>query len=145
MSEAAPPEKPTVSHLSYSEMIGVYHLLIGRVETSWFRIMYLHAAMIGALVFFYEADQVFLLPRTIVFAFYTANLVIFHVALREGYTGLRQVHEDLAQFPPSGGNLDAWMRTRSYVYRTPVRVAIMLTAWAVIAVLLFSNVLNGPA
>ena len=143
MSDAAPSEKPAVSHLSYAEMIGVYHQQISRVETVWFRIMYLHAAIVGALVFFHDASAYFLLPRAIVFAFYTANLLIFHVALMEGYAGLRMVHEDLARFPDSGGSFDGWMRTRSYAYKTPFRVAIMLTTWGVVAFLLFSRLTWG--
>lgn len=132
-----------VSNMTYSELVNFFHLQMGRVEMTWFRVMYLHAAIVGVLAFFAEASDSYLLQRVMVFAFYTVNLVIFHVSLQEGYAGLRQAHQDLLKFPQTDGQVEQWFRTRRYGFKTPARVTIMVITWALIGLLLFRNWLTG--
>lgn len=132
-----------VSNMSYSEMIGFYHQQLGRVEMAWFRIMYLHAAIVGVLVFFGEADDFLLLQRLVVFGFFTVNLVIFHVALSEGYAGLNEAQKDIERFPASDGHVDRWFRSRKSLYKSKVRTAVMVTTWALVGFLLFRSLISG--
>ena len=142
-SPAGEAEKFTVSNMSYSEMIGFYNQQIARVELAWFRIMYLHAAIVGVLVFFGEAEDFLFLQRAIVFAFFTVNLVIFRVALSEGYSGLKEAQRDLKRFPESDGHVDHWFRARTNIYSPGVRTAIMMVTWAIIGFLLFRSLILG--
>ncbi len=130
-----------ISNMSYSEMLGFYNQQLGRVEMTWFRIMYLHAAIVGVLVFFGEADEFLLLQRFVVFGFFTANLLIFHVALSESYDGLRAALKDIECFPASGGHVDQWFHNHRNLYRTNVRTAVMLTTWGIVGFLLFQSLI----
>ena len=130
-----------VSNMSYSEMVGFFHQQLGRVEMAWFRIMYLHAAIVGVLVFFGEADDFLLLQRLVVFGFFTVNLVIFHVALSEGYAGLDQAQKDLERFPASDGHVDQWFRSRKSLNKSKVRTMVMVTTWLLVGFLLFRSLI----
>lgn len=136
-------EPPKVSGMTFSELVSFYHLQVGRVETSWFRVMYLHAAMVGLLVFFGEADQFYTFQRVIVFAFYTVNLAIFAISLHEAYDGLRQALADLVAFPQTGGAVDAWFRQRTLAFRKVLRTLFLIAVWLLMAMLLFQSVLSG--
>ncbi|MEM7074645.1 MAG: hypothetical protein AAF484_06135 [Pseudomonadota bacterium] len=127
----------TVSNMTYSEMVAFYNVQLGRVEMVWFRIMYLHAAMVGVLVFFSEADAFLMLQRAVVFAFFTVNLVIFLAALSEGYAALKAAHDDLLRFPNDDGAVDTWFRSRQFGYRKTVRNLTLVVTWALIGFLLF--------
>ena len=150
---AQPPETETpgaggaeparVSGMTFSEMVSFYHLQVGRVETSWFRIMYLHAAMVGLLVFFGEADEFYIFQRVIVFGFYTVNLAIFAISLHEAYDGLHQALADLVTFPQTDGAVDAWFRRRTLAFRRTLRTLILIAVWLLMAVLLFQSILSG--
>lgn len=139
--EEQPPLK--ISNMTYAELVSFFHLQIGRVEMTWHRIMYLHAAIVGVLVFFGEADQSYLVQRFLVFGFYTVNLLIFYYSLSEGYQALREVHGDLKRFPSGDGNVELWFRNRRYGHKAPIRIAIMLVTWALIGSLLFQSWLLG--
>lgn len=150
--EAAPPiastateieRSITISNMTYSEMVGFYHQQLARVELAWFRIMYLHAAIVGVLIFFGEAEDFLILQRFIVFGFFTVNLVIFHVALSEGYEGLSEAQKDLKRFPENDGHVDRWFRKRENLYKTGVRTAIMAVTWVLVGFLLFQSPLFG--
>ena len=130
-----------VSNMSYSEMVGFYHQQMARVEMAWFRIMYLHAAIVGVLVFFSQADDFLTLQRGIVFAFYTVNLLIFHVALSEGYAGLAEAQKDLRRFPDNDGHVDRWLRSRTTLYKTGMRSVIVIITWLLVGFLLFRSLL----
>ena len=141
MSAPSPEEKKTVSNMSYSEMVSFYHMQLGRVEMAWFRIMYLHAAIVGVLVFFGEAEDFLALQRVLVFAFFTVNLLIFQYALTEGYQALENARKDLARFPENDGHVDRWFRTRNNRYKTPVRNAVVLITWLLVGFLLFRSLI----
>ncbi len=126
-----------VSNLSYPDMVTFFHQQIGRIEMTWFRMMYLHAAMVGVLAFFAEAQELYLMQRVLVFAFYTANLLIFHISLREGYGALKQARLDLIQFPETEGNVDQWFRKRRHGMEASTWFSALFVTWLLIAFLLF--------
>lgn len=140
-SEQEAPYK--VSNMTYTELIGFLHMQIGRVEMTWHRVIYLHAAIVGVLVFFGEANQSYLMQRWLVFCFYTVNLLIFYFSLREGYQALREVHTDLKRFPSGDGNVETWFRNRRYAHKSPIRVAVLAITWAMIGLLLFRGWIFG--
>lgn len=129
--------------MSYSEMVGFFQQQLARVELAWFRIMYLHAAIVGVLVFFGEAQDFLFLQRAIVFAFFSVNLVIFHVALSEGYQGLNEAQKDLERFPENDGHVDRWFRSRRNTSKTGVRTAIIVLTWSLVGFLLFQSLISG--
>lgn len=135
-SASAAPADETVSHLGYSELVTFFHHQVGRVETTWFRVMYLHAAIVGVLIFFHQSDYPFVIARVVVFGFYTVNMLIFHFALRESYGGLHAVHADLMRFPPTDGAVDRWFRSHRYDRKHGVRALVMLACWALVVFLL---------
>lgn len=134
-SEQEPPAK--ISNMTYAELVSFFHLQIGRVEMTWHRVIYLHAAIVGVLVFFGQADQSYFMQRCLVFGFYTVNLLIFFFSLREGYQALHEVHADLKRFPAGDGNVETWFRNRQYRHKSPVRTAVLAITWLMIGLLLF--------
>lgn len=133
---AQDPEQ-RVSNLTYAELVSFFQLQMGRVEMTWFRVMYLHAAIVGVLAFFAEAQQYYMFQRGLAFAFYTVNLIIFHVSLQEGYQALKSAHRDLLRFPQGEGDVERWFRGLRYGYKTPVRISVMVITWLLIGGLLF--------
>ncbi|MEP5728183.1 MAG: hypothetical protein ABJL67_02295 [Sulfitobacter sp.] len=129
--------------MTYAELMNVLHLQIGRVEMTWHRVMYLHAAIVGVLMFFGEAQSGYLFQRALVFGFYTVNLVIFYASLHEGYQGVIEVQADLRRFPADQGSVDAWFRKRRYAHKPLVRIAVLFCTWAFIGALLFQSWLFG--
>lgn len=132
-----------ISNMTYAELVSFFHLQIGRVEMTWHRVMYLHAAIVGVLVFFGEADQSYLMQRCLVFGFYTVNLLIFYFSLREGYQALNEAHQDLKRFPGGDGNVEKWFRNRRYGHKSPIRIAVLSVTWALIGGLLFHGWIIG--
>ena len=130
----------TVSNMSYVDMVGFYHQQVSRVEMAWFRIMYLHAALVGVLIFFEQAEEFFVFQRVIVFGFYTVNLAIFFMAFKDGYVGLTAAEKDLKLFPGNNGNVDGWFRSRNTKRKTELRVLIMFITWSIVGILLFGAV-----
>lgn len=133
----------TVSNLTYAELVSFFQTQMGRVEMTWFRVMYLHAAIVGVLAFFAEAREYYMFQRGLVFAFYTVNLLIFHVSLQEGYQALKSAHRDLMRFPQGEGDVERWFRGLRYGYKTPVRIMVMVSTWVLIGGLLFLLPLYG--
>lgn len=128
-----------ISNMTYAELVSFFHLQIGRVEMTWHRVMYLHAAIVGVLVFFGESDKSYFLQRGLVFGFYTVNLLIFYFSLREGYQALSNVHQDLKRFPAGDGNIETWFRNRNYGHKSAIRIVILFATWILIGSLLFSK------
>lgn len=143
MSDTETREPDRVSNMTYAELVQFYHTQLGRVEMTWFRIMYLHAAMVGVLVFFGQAMDFLVVQRAIVFAFYTVNLLIFFHALREGQIAMRNAHRDLVQFADTEGAVDQWFRTHDSAYRIYLRALALGMAWLLVLFLLFYSVIIG--
>ena len=140
MKDADTPPQQRVSNMTFAELATFFHNQQGRVETAWFRITYLHAAMVGVLVFFGEAEDFLLFQRAVVFAFYTINLLIFYLALRDGYDGMQAAQKDLGAFTPGSGVVEGWFRGRSFAFRSGLRALALVVAWLVILYLLFHSV-----
>ncbi|MEO9514512.1 MAG: hypothetical protein ABJH45_03000 [Paracoccaceae bacterium] len=130
-----------VSNLTYNEVVQFYQLKLSRVEVTWFRIMYLHAALFAVLVFFYEAETFLTQQRILVLSIYTVNLLVFHVSLHDGYGALRSALADLKTFPETDGHIDQWFRKVNLSYKTSVRVCFMIISWLLVTFLLFGNLL----
>ena len=128
-----------ISNMTYAELVSFFHLQIGRVEMTWHRVMYLHAAIVGVLVFFGESDKTYFVQRCLVFGFYTVNSLIFYFSLREGYQALNNVHMDLKRFPVGDGNVEIWFRDRKYGHKSAIRIVILFATWLLIGSLLFSK------
>lgn len=138
-TDSTADSKPKVSHLTFSELTSVTMQLFGRLEVIWQRVVYIHAAMIGVMVFFSQAETGYTLARGVVYAFYSVNLLIAYFNLREIYAGLENARTDLAKFPPCDrdGAFAPWLMARNYAYKTTLRALVMAVAWALVGGLLF--------
>lgn len=132
-------EEPKISHMSFSELVTFYAVHVARVDMTWFRIMYLHAAVVGVLIFFAEAEIFYWLQRGLVFAFYTVNLLIFHLCLQESYKAMQAARDDLAQFDKTDGSVDTWFRSMMLGHKTASRVSVLAITWALVGWLLFKD------
>lgn len=137
MSETTEEQK--VSHMTYSDIVGFYAAHVARIDMTWFRIMYLHAAVVGVLIFFAEAEIFYWLQRGLVFAFYTVNLFIFHLCLKESYQAMQAAREDLARFGKTDGSVDTWFRGLLLSHKSASRVAVLSITWALVGWLLFKD------
>ena len=132
-------DRPRISNLTFPELTGISLQLVGRLEVIWQRVVYIHAAMIGVMVFFSQAETGYTLARGIVYAFYSVNLLIAYFNLREIYAGLEAARSDMAKFPecPANGALFGWMKDRNYAYKSALRALILAVAWGLVGALLF--------
>lgn len=132
-------ERPRISNLTFPELSGISLQLVGRLEVIWQRVVYIHAAMIGVMVFFSQAETGYTLARGIVYAFYSVNLLIAYFNLREIYTGLEAARSDMEKFPEcsENGSLFGWMKSRNYAYKSGLRALILGIAWVLVGALLF--------
>jgi hypothetical protein len=144
-AEKTATEPVLVSHLKFGEAIGVLMQLRAKVEAEWHRIVYIHAALIGVMIFFAGQQNPHVAGRLVVFAFYTLNVLAFYRSLRDAYDGLRLVTADIAQFPPpaNGGNITAWLASRSYRHDAAYRAALLAGVWGVVFYLMILPLIVG--
>lgn len=111
----------------------------GKVDAEWQRVVNLHAALIGIMVFFAGQRDPYLAARLLVFVFYSFNVVVSFNNLKEVYAGLRQINQDLMLFPPPeiGGHSLEWIRSRTYRHVVWLRSGLLALVWAVVAYLMF--------
>lgn len=130
--------------MSYSDLMSLSLTLHSRIDTLWHRILYAHAAIVGVMVFFATADSPFVLPRVLVFFFYTLNIVITSTAVLESYSGLKAVLADLKTYGASaqGKNVHDWVLARTYHLHGARRVFALGIVWAVLGYLLVYPVLG---
>ncbi|MEM8538160.1 MAG: hypothetical protein AAGF56_09890 [Pseudomonadota bacterium] len=140
MRDDTDPPAKKVSHMTYADLVNFYAAHVARVDLTWFRIMYLHAAVVGVLIFFAEATSSYWLQRGLVFAFYSVNLLIFHICLQESYQAMRVAKEDLARFENKGEAVDGWFRNMVLSHKTITRVGVLTITWALVGWLLFQDV-----
>jgi len=90
------------------------------------------------MVFFASTQNPFVIPRLLVFFFYTLNTAITVVAFSETYSGLKAVVADLHKFEASDrtSNLQQWVTNRNYTRHAGRRVFALVVVWAVLAYLL---------
>ena len=118
--------------------------LHGRLDTLWQRLLYAHAAIVGVMVFFSNQSDPYLVPRILVFLFYSVNLAISINAMRESYRGLQAALSDLRKLapmdPPSA--FEQWLLSLDYNAHPRRRLALFGIIWLTIGYLLFSFLLG---
>ncbi len=132
MVDGPAPER--VSHLTFHEMLGFGMQLRNKVEIEWQRVVNVHAALIGVMIFFAGQTEPYTAARIVVFVFYSFNVLVSFSNLRESYNGLRHVSRDMMLFsPPSaGGDSIGWIRARTYRHDHWMRSGLLAIVWAVV-------------
>lgn len=141
--DKANEEKADAPALGFAELMNLSLSFNARVDTLWQRVLYTHAAIVGVMVFFATADYPFVLPRILVFFFYTLNIGITIAAFNESYSGLRAALEDLKKFPACEANqhIKTWVLGRNYHRHTQRRVLALGVVWLVLGYLLVYPIL----
>jgi hypothetical protein len=137
------PEDP--AHMGFSDLISLCLQLNGRLDQLWQRVLYAHAAIVGVMVFFASTENLYAIPRLLVFAFYTANTLITVFAFTETLMGLKAVVADLKVLQGGSGKtaVQAWVFARNYDRHAAIRMAILAITWALLAYLLIVPLVCG--
>lgn len=126
------------SRMSFHELISLNLQFNGRLDALWQRVLYSHAAIVGVMVFFGTSDLLYAVPRILVFAFYTANLIMTLYAFNETLAGMKAAISDLKTL--QGGvaqtKIQEWVFSRNYDRHSAVRMAILGTTWLLLGYLL---------
>lgn len=143
---ATSEEVSKVSHLDFNQLANLAFGFGTKIDGLWQRIVYIHIGMVAAVLFLARADQPYYAARAIVLGFYTFNIVITHLNMRDSYKGLQRVIDDLNRFPscPRGGTFEDWLKQRRYSRNAQVRAAVLLLFWCLVAYLLLVPVFNIP-
>ena len=136
---------PAVPSIKLSEILSIVMALRTKADSDWYRVIYLHAALIGAMVFFAGQRNEFAFARLVVFAFYSFNVAVSFAALRESYEGLRHATSDLRSFPPhhGGAAVQKWLGSHDYAKALRLQLWVLATAWLVVAYLLLAAMIVG--
>jgi len=145
VTEIADPAVPPITAIKLYEMLNLVMALRTKVDNDWYRVIYLHAALIGVMVFFAEQTQAFLLARLVVFAFYTFNVAVSYAALRDSHAGLSRATADLRSFPshPGAAGVQDWLASRYYDRAMRLQLWVLGVAWVLVAYLLLSTGIPG--
>ena len=135
------PEPP----LSFQELINLSLQLNTRLDALWLRVLYSHAAIVGVMVFFANSANPFLIPRFLVFGFYSVNTVITIVAFREVYRGLRAAVSDLREMSEHNQktHVQNWVFSRDYDNHSTFRVFVLVITWAILGYILIYPMWGG--
>ncbi len=127
-----------MSHMTFHQLFGHAFAFGSKIDTLWQRIVYIHIGMVAAVIFLAGSNEPYLAARSIVLGFYSFNVFITYWNLRDAYRGLECTVADLKRFPETAnpGELETWLRQRSYSGNSLVRALILLAFWALIAYLL---------
>jgi len=117
--------------------------LHGRLDTLWQRLLYAHAAIVGVMVFFSTQAEPYLVPRLLVFVFYSINLGISVNAMLETYRGLQAGLADLraAGMASTKSNFESWLLNLDYAAHSRRRIVLFLIIWGTLGYLLFGQML----
>jgi hypothetical protein len=128
----------TVELMKFSELVNLSLAFHNRVDTLWQRVLYTHAGIVGVMIFFATSQEEFIIPRILVFFFYSLNAGITVFAFQESYAGLRATLADLKSFPGSKGSLQtqAWINSRNYHQHAPRRVFSLGLVWLAVSYLI---------
>lgn len=142
---AAPDAPPASPPLSLGELIGLLVHLRSRVESEWQRVLYVHAALVGVMIFFAGQAVHFVPARIVIAVFYTASLVVSWRAMTEAFEGMRIVTADIAAHPSgmAGSPAHRWLASRDYRHALRLRGALMGGVWCVVIYLLFRTPVLG--
>ncbi|MFK7837858.1 MAG: hypothetical protein AB8B60_16735 [Sulfitobacter sp.] len=140
---AKPEADDDPSQMSFHELISLSLQFNGRLDTLWQRVLYSHAAIVGVMVFFGTSDSPFVIARILVFAFYSANVIITLFAFSETLNGLKATIADLQEMQAGVAktNIQKWVLKRNYERHAFVRLAILGTTWLLLAYLLIIPIL----
>ena len=141
MASTASPSPETAdghSQMDFHELISLNLQLNGRLDALWQRVLYSHAAIVGVMVFFGTSDTLYAVPRVLVFAFYTANLIMTVIAFNETLSGMRAAIADLKalQGNETKTKVQEWIFTRNYDRHATVRAVILGITWLLLGYLL---------
>lgn len=130
--------------LSFNELVNLALQLNNRLDALWQRVLYAHAAIVGVMVFFGTQSNLFMLPRTLVFGFYSVNTVITIIAFRDTFSGLTAAIHDLREIHggESVSNVENWIFLRDYKRNARLRTLVLLAVWAVLGYLLMYPVVR---
>lgn len=131
---------------SMGELTGLLVHLRNRVESEWQRVLYVHAALIGVMIFFAGQSIQFVPARVVIAVFYTASLIVSLRAMAEAFEGLRIVTADIAAHPAAraGSPAHRWLTTRDTRHALRLRAVLMAGVWCVVIYLLFRTPVMGP-
>lgn len=134
----APEPRQKVSHLGFAELLSFSMQLRTKLEAEWQRVVAVHAALIGVMIFFAGQSESYTTARLVVFVFYSFNVAASWVNLREAYAGLEEVKRDMVVFgdPSAGGHSYRWLVLRSYHRASWLRTGLLLLVWAVVGYLM---------
>lgn len=124
--------------MSYTELLGLTLQLNGRLDLLWQRVLYSHAAIVGVMVFFSSVPDPMVIPRVLVFFFYTTNTLITFYAFRDTYGGVVAAVEDLKTFAQEAAptHVSGWVLSQNYGRHARRRALILGLVWLVLAYLL---------
>ncbi len=144
MAVSVEDDVSTVSHLDFNQLSAHAFSFGSKIDSLWQRVVYIHIGMVAAVIFLASADQPYYAARAIVLGFYTFNIVITYLNMRDCYSGLQKVILDIDRFPecPNGGVFENWLKERNYSRNTQVRAAVLIMFWCLIAYLLVIPVFN---
>ena len=134
--------RPIQTTAETRELFHVCMVLQGRIDSIWERLVYTHAAIATVMAFLSEnfnPDASYYVTRSVVFAFYTVNLLIALAAMWESYRGLQAGLADLrvAHVGEGLSHMDRWMLKLDYRSHPWRRVAMLGVVWLVLGYLLF--------
>lgn len=130
--------EPDTGRLDFADTFAICMQLQGRLDTLWQRVLYTHAAIVGVMVYFANAQYPHPVPRLLVLLFYTINLLITVAAMRESYAGLVAAVDDLksTRRAAAQGAFERWLISLDYSAHPRRRLAVLGVVWALVAYLL---------
>ncbi len=139
------PHDLRVSHMRYSELVSLTMQMRARADADWQRVITMHAALIAVMIFFANQQAPFLPARILVLAIYSYSVVMALQSLRETFSGLQALTQDLMLFPAPvlGGHALAWLHARSFRSHAIAHSVILIVAWLVVSWLLVGGLLFG--
>ncbi|MEO8242388.1 MAG: hypothetical protein ABI832_08740 [bacterium] len=139
--------EPVMAGVKLSETLGLVMALRSRADNDWYRVIYLHAALIAVMVFFAGQKPDFLVARLVVFAFYSFNVLVSFGTLRETHQGLAYATADLRSFPlhQGGAAVQGWLGARDYAGELRWQLTVLGAVWLLVAYLLLSVAIFGRA
>jgi hypothetical protein len=131
--------------MTVTELVNFCLQLRAKSESEWQRVINLHAALIGAMIFFAGQADPYVTARLAVFAFYSFNVVSSYVSLRDTFGGLSRVNDDLLLFgrPALGGASMDWLVSRRYSLYVWGRSVLLVLAWLLVGYLMILPLLPG--
>ena len=143
-----PATRPSRRPLPATETRELFHacmVLQGRADAIWERLIYAHAAVATVMAFLVEngsVEQPYIVTRTLVFSFYTVNLIFQMVAMWESYLGLQAGLSDLrdAHEDDDLSHLDLWMLRLNYRRHPWRRIVLLGLVWLMVGYLMFDPV-----